>query len=121
MQTLRELCYVIPLSEWNSTHSVPKLSDNSLKGYPFFCTLVPPVSTFQSCATGCYRHVDTYRPIPFNSPQPAGSNETLPDSGRHLPAEVSAFLTLLTSIAMWTLQELYHSIPLAEGNPTHPV
>jgi len=68
-----------------------------------------------------HSHADTSRPIPFDSPRPADSNETLPNSGGHLPAEVSAIFTLLTSIAMWTLRELYHSIPLAEQNPTHSV
>jgi len=97
------------------------LSDHWLKGYPFFCTLVPRASTFKLLATGCYRHVDTYIPTPFDSPRRADFNETLPDPGGHLPAEVSAFFTLPTSIAMWTLQELYHSIPLVVSNPMHSV
>jgi len=121
MQTLRDLYHLIPLAKRNSTHSVPTLSHDWLKGYPFFCTLVFRASTFKLLATGCYRHVDASRPIPFDSPGRADSNETLPDSSGHLPAEVSAFFTLLTSIAMWTLQDLYHSFPLAEGNPTHSV
>jgi len=66
----------------------------------------------------CYSDVDAPKPLPFDSPRRADSNETLPDSGGYLPAKVSAFFTLLTSIAMWTLRELYHSIPLAERNPT---
>jgi len=97
------------------------LSDRWLNGYGFFCTRVHQGSTFKLLATRCYRHADASRPIPFDSPGQADSNETFPDSGGHLPAEVSAFFTLLTSIAMWTLQELYHSIPLAEENPTHSV
>jgi len=46
---------------------------------------------------------------------------TLPDSAGHPPAEVSAFFTVLTSIAMWTIRDLYHSIPLAQRIPTHSV
>jgi len=61
------------------------------------------------------------RPIPFDSPRRADSNENLPDSGRHLPAEGSAFFILLTSIAMRMLRNLYHSIPLDRRIPTHPV
>jgi len=109
MQTLRDLYHLIPLAERNSTHPVPTLSDHWLKSYPFFCTLVPRASTFKLLATGCYGHADALRPIPFDSPGRADSNETLPYSGGHLPTEVSAFFILLTSIAMWTLQELYHS------------
>jgi len=78
-------------------------------------------STFKLSATQCYRHADTSRPIPFDSPGRADSNETLPDSGGHLPAEVSPFFSLLTSIAMGTLQNLYHLIPLNRRIPTHPV
>jgi len=121
MRTLRNLYHSIPLDRRIPTHPVPMLSDRWLKCYPNLCPCVPQVSTFQLSAPGCYRHADASRPIPFDSPQRADSNETLPDSGGHLPAEVSAFFTLLTSIAMWTLRELYHSIPLAEGNPTHSV
>jgi len=119
MQTLRDLYHLIPLAQRYSTHSVLTLSHHCLNCYPFFCTLVPRASTFKLLATGCYRHVDSSRPIPFDSPGRVDSNETLTDSGGHLPAEVSAFFTLLTFIAMWTLQELYHAILLAEGNPTH--
>ena len=85
------------------------------------CTCVPRVTIFKLFATECYRPADASRPIPFDSPQRGNFNETLPDSAGHLPAEVSAFFTLLTSIAMWTLRELYHSIPLAQRNPTHSV
>ena len=66
----------------------------------------------------CYSHVDAAKPIPFDSPRRADSNENLPDSGGYLPTEISAFFTLLTSIAMWTLRQLYHSILLAERNLT---
>ena len=69
----------------------------------------------------CYSYADALKPIPFDSPRRADSNEALPDPGGHLPAEVSTFFTLLPSIAMFTLQELYHSIPLAEGHPMHSV
>jgi len=53
----------------------------------------------------------------------ADSNEALPDSSGHqpVPGEVSAFFFLLTSIAMRTLQDLYHSIPHDQRIPTHPV
>jgi len=120
MRTLRDLYHLIPLAERNSTHSVPTLSDRRLKGYPSFCTLVPPVSTFTVLATGCYRHEDTQRPIPFSSPRQADSNEALPDSAGHLPSELSAFFILLTAIAMRTLRNLYHSIRLSERTPITP-
>jgi len=53
----------------------------------------------------------------------ADSNEALPDSSRHLlvPGEVSAFVCLLTTIAMRSLRDLHHSIPLYLRIPTHPV
>jgi len=49
--------------------------------------------------------------------------EALPDSSGHLlvPGEVSAFVCLLTTIAMRTLRNLHHSIPLYLRIPTHPV
>ena len=72
-------------------------------------------------AAGCYRHADASRPIPFDSPPRADLNETLPVSGGHLPAEVSAFFIRLTSIAMRLLRNLYHPIPLDRRIPTHPV
>ena len=52
----------------------------------------------------------------------ADSKEALPDSSGHLlgPGEVSAFVCLLTAIAMRTLQNLYHSIPLSERTPMRP-
>jgi len=117
MRTLRDLYYLIPLAEQNSTHSVPTLSAHWLKGYPFFCTLVPQASTFKVLATGCYRHEGTQRPIPFDYPWRADSNETLPDSAGHLPDEISGFFILLTAIAVRTLRNLYHSIPLSEWTP----
>ena len=121
MWTLRNLYYSIPLGRRIPTHPVPMLSDNWLNGYPHFCTSVPWASTFKLLASGCYRHADASRHIPFDSPQRPDSNETLPDSGRHLPPEISAFFILLTSIAMRTLRNLYHSIPLDRRIPTHPV
>jgi len=121
MRTLRNLYHSIPLGRRIPTHPVPMLSDSWLKCYPNLCTCVPQASTFKLSATGCYRHADASRPIPFDCPRRADYNETLPDSGGHPPAEVSAFFTPLTPIAMWTLRELYHAIPLAEGNPTHSV
>jgi len=53
----------------------------------------------------------------------ADCNQVLPDSARYrpVPGEVAAFFFLLTSIAMRTLRDLYHSIPLVQGIPTHPV
>jgi len=121
MRTLRNLHHSIPLYLRIPTHPVPKLSDHWLQGYPFFCTWVPRASTFKLLATECYRHANTSRPIPFNSPRRADSNETLPDSAGHLPPEISAFNILLTWIAMQTLRNLYHSIPLDRRIPTHTV
>jgi len=89
MRTLRNQYHSILLPEQNPTHSVARLSDHWLKGYPYSCSLVLRASTFQLLATGCYRHADASRPIPFDSPRRADSNVTLPDSGRHLTAEVS--------------------------------
>ena len=121
MQTLEELYYPIPLTEHNPRHSVPTLSDHWLKGYPYLCTLVPQASTFTLLAPECYRHTDISRTIPFNSPCRADSNETLPDSGRHPPLEVSASFSLLTSTAMKMLRNLHYPIPLDRRIPTHPV
>jgi len=56
-----------------------------------------------------------------DSPCRADSNETLPYCDGHLPGEVSAFFILLTSVAMWTLRKLCHSISLDRRIPTHPV
>ena len=119
--TLRNLYHLILLDCGIPKHTVPMLSDYWLNGYAYLCTYVPRVSIFKLLATGCYSHADASRPIPFDSSRRADSNETLPHSGRHLPTEVSAFRTLLTSIGMWTLRELYHAILVAERNPTHSV
>jgi len=100
MRTLRTLYHSIPLDRRIPTHPVPTLSDRWLKCYPNLCTCVPWASTFKLLATGCYRHADASRPIPFDSPRRADSNEALPDSGGHLPGEVSAFFMMLTSKAM---------------------
>jgi len=121
MRTLRNLYHSIPLDQQIPMHTVPMLSNHWLNGYAYFCTLVSSASTFKLLATGCYRHADASGPIPLDSPRRADSNETLPDSGRHLPAEVSPFLSLLTSPAMRTLRNLHHSIPLDRRIPTHPV
>ena len=53
----------------------------------------------------------------------ADCNEALPDSSGHLlvPGEVSVFVCLLTTIALRTLGNLHHSIPLSMRIPTHPV
>ena len=118
IQTLRTLYHSIHLDRQNPTHPVPMLSDYWLNGYAYFCTFILWVSTFKLLTTECYRHADTSRPIPFDSPRRADSNDTLPNSGRHLPAEVSALFILLTSIAMRTPRNLYHSIPLNLRIPT---
>jgi len=118
--TLGNLHHSIPLYMRIPTHPVPTLSDHWLNGYPYFGTLVLWVSAFKLLATG-YGHADASGPIPLDSPRRADSNETLPDSGRHLPAEVSPLLSLLPSTAMRTLRNLHHSIPLDRQIPTHPV
>jgi len=118
--TLGNLHHSIPLYMRIRTHPVPTLSDHWLNGCPYFGTLVLRVSAFKLLATG-YRHADTSGPIPFDSPRRADCNETLPDSGGYLPAEVSPFLSLPTSTAMRTLRNLHHSIPLDRRIPTHPV
>ena len=121
MRTLRNLYQSISLDRLIPMHPVPMLSDHWLNGYAYFCTWVPRASTFKSLATGCYRHVDASRPIPFDSRGRADSNVTLADSGGHLPQGISALFTLVTSIAMWTLRTLYQSISLDRLIPTHPV
>jgi len=57
----------------------------------------------------------------FDSHGRADSNETVPDSAEHLPPEISDFFILLTFIAMRTLQNLYHLIPLEQRTPTPTV
>jgi len=121
MWTLRDLYHSIPLAERNPRHSHPTLSDHWLKGYPFFYTLVPRASIFKLLATGGYSHADTSRSIRINSPRRVDSNESLPDSGVHLPAEVSAFVSLLISTAMPRLRNIQHSNPLERRIPTPPV
>jgi len=51
------------------------------------------------------------------------SNEALRDSSGHLlvPGEVSAIVSLLTTIALRTLGNLHHSIPLYMRIPAHHV
>jgi len=53
----------------------------------------------------------------------ADSNAALADSSGHLlvPGEVSAIVSLLTTIALPTLGNLHHSIPLYIRIPTHHV
>jgi len=121
MRTLWNLYHSIPLDRQIPTHPMPTMSDGWLKCYPNLCTWLPRASTFKLFATGCYRHEDASRPIPVDSPRRADSNETPPDSSGHLPAKVSAFFMLLTSIPMRTLRGLYHWIPLGERIPTYPV
>jgi len=121
MRTLRNLNHSFPLYLRILTHPVLMLSDHWLNGYPYIGTFVLQVSAFKLLATVCYRPVDASGPIPFDSPQRADSNGTLPDSAGHQPAEVSTFFSLLTSTAMQTLRNLHHSIPLYLRIPTHPV
>ena len=121
MWTLQNLYYSIPLDRRIPTNPVPMLSDRWLKSYPPICTCIPQACIFKLFATECYRHADASRPIPFDASRRADSNETLPDSGGYLPPELSSFFSLLTSIAMRTLQNLHHSIPLYLRIPTHLV
>jgi len=60
-----------------------------------------------------------FRKTLSDSPQQADPNETCPDTCGHLPAEESAFLFPLTSIALWPLRDKHHSIPLDRRIPTH--
>jgi len=115
MRTPRNRHHSVPLNRWIPTRPVPMLSDHWLQGYPCFCTLVPRASTFKLLATGCYRHADTLRPIPFDSPRRVDSNVTLSDSGRHLPTEVSPFFSLPTSIAIRTLETYTICFPSTGG------
>jgi len=121
MRTLRNIYHSIPLDRRILTHPVPTLSDRWLKCYPNLCPRVHQGGTFKLAATGYYIHADALRPIPFDSPWRADPNKTLPDSGGHLPPEMSASFILLTSIGMQTLRNLYHSIPLDRRILTHPV
>ena len=120
MRRLRNLYYSIPLDSRIPTHTVPIRSDHWLNGYAYLCAFILWVSTFKLLTTECHRHADTSRLIAFDSPRRADINEALPDSGGHLPAEVSAFFTLLTSIAMRTLRELYNWIPHRERASMKP-
>jgi len=121
MRTVQNLHDSIPLYLQITTHCVPPLSDYWLQGYPFFCTCVPRVFIFKLLATECYRHADASGPVPLDSPRRMDPNETLPDSPGPLPAEISAFHILLTTLAMRMLRNLYHSIPLDRRIPTNSV
>ena len=121
MQTLRNLYHSIPLDWWIPKHPVPMLSNHWVQGYSNICTWVRRASTLKMLATVCYRHADGSGHISCHSPRQADSNETVPDSGGHLPPEISPFLPLLTSIAMRTARNIPHSIPLNRPTPTHPV
>jgi len=120
MWMLRNIYHLIPLNWRIPTHPVLVLSNNWLKSYQYFCTLVPWASMFKLWTPKCYKHADTLRHIRFNFPCWADSNETLSDSGRYLPAEVSPFFSLQTSIAMLNLRNLYHLISLGEWTPMRP-
>ena len=117
MRTLRNLYHSIHLAKRIPTDPVPTLSNWRFMSYPDLCTLVPRAGTFKLLATEFYRHADTSKPILFDFPRWADSNDALPDSGGHLPTEVFPFFSLLTSIAMRTLRDVYHSIPLGGRMP----
>ena len=120
MLTLRNLYDSTPLDQPVPTQPVPMLSDHWLNGYAYFDTLVVGVGSFKLLASECYRHEDTARPILFDSPRRADSNETHPASGGDLPAEVSPLFSMLTSIAMCTLCNIHYSITLDRWIATHP-
>lgn len=63
------------------------------------------------------------KPIKFDSARRVHSNKTSYDCNGYprLHAKVSAFLSLLSWIAMPTLRNLYHLIALAKRNPTYVV
>jgi len=94
MRTLRDLYHSIPLDRRIPTHPVPTMSDRWLKCYPNLFTCVPRESTFKLLATGCYRHADASRPIPFDSPRRADSNAPCPDDVRPLVEMLSKVLYL---------------------------
>lgn len=81
---LWDLYHSIHLSKQIPTHCVQTQSDHWLKSYLYFCTFVLQVRTLKLLATQCYKHANALRPILFNSPYHADSNETLPNTGRHL-------------------------------------
>ena len=118
MRTLRHLYYSIHLAKRIPTHPVPTLS--GFMSYPYLCTLVSRAGTFKMLATEFYRYADTLKPILFDSPRRADSHDALRDSGGHLPTKVSPFFSLLSSIAIRTLRDLYHSIPLGGWTPIRP-
>ena len=114
MQTLRDLYNLIPLAERNSTQCVLMLSDHWLKGYPFFCTLVPRSSTFKLLATKGNRHADTLRPIQFNSTRRAEFNAVCPDAVRPLVEGLSILLYFSSpgkyfqTVGYWVLSACGH-------------
>jgi len=112
MRTLQNLYDSIHLAKRIPTHPVPTLSNHRYLNYPYLCTLGPRAGAFKLLAAESYRHAEALKPIPLDFSPRADSNHALHDSGGHLPTEVSASFSLLTSIAMRTLRDLYHSIPL---------
>jgi len=120
MRKLRDLYQSILLDRKIPTHHVHRLFDVWLKSCPYFGNFVLQASTFKLLATERYRHADTSRPIPVSPSCRADSNETLSDPCGHLPAEVSAFFSLVTSIAMQRLRDPNPSIPLDRRIPMHP-
>jgi len=117
---LRDLYQSIPLDRKIPTHHVQRLSDLWLKSCPYFGNLVLQASTFKLLATERYRHADTSRPIPVSPSCRADSNGTLSNPSGHLPAVVSAFFSLVSSIAMQMLRDLNPSIPLNRRITMHP-
>jgi len=110
--TLQNLSHSIHLAKRIPTHPVPTLSNHRYMSYPYLCTLGPLAGAFTLLAAQCYRHAEASKPIPLDSSRRADSNHALPDSGGHLPTQVSPSFPPLTSIAMRTLRDLYPSIPL---------
>ena len=68
------------------------LCDRWLKGYPNLAICVPRARTFKLFATEYYRHADTLRPIPFDSPRQAEFNALCPDAVQPLHQEKNLFL-----------------------------
>jgi len=96
------------------THAVQMHSDHWLKGYGYLSTSVLRVTTFKLLATECYRHVDTPRSIPFNSPSRPESKALSPDAVRPLAEGLSILLYFSSPgkyfqiVGYWGLQPCGH-------------